>query len=231
VGTVQQIASIAALAATGAGLVGAGGAAVGAGASASSGTGAVGAGTTAAGLGASGSTASGSGISAEGSALGHLNAAQSLTQQAATFDALGMHAPAQFSRAMAHSHELSARQVELSSRMQRFSGTETQGTNFGFAPNVNAGIAATFQGSQTDFQKGYSDLLPYMAKHGLTPDVFASQYPEDTGRMVQAYLSHGDDIRQARDPLFRAGELGKIEQARDVIEFTPMNWRTGDAQS
>ena len=115
--------------------------------------------------------------------------------------------------------------------MQRFGGTETQGADFGFAPNVNQGIASTFQGSQTDFQKGYSELSPFMSQRGLTPDVFAAQYPEDTGRMVQAFLDHGDDIRQARDPLFRAGELGGIQKARDVIESTPMNWRAGDAQS
>lgn len=229
VGAVQQITSIAALAATGAGVIGAGGAAVGAGASAGSSTGAAGAASSAAGAGVSAAGAANPGMGPEGAALGHLNAAQGLTQQAAVFDALGMHAPAQFSRAMAHSQEISARQVELSSRMQRFSGTETQGTDFGFAPNVNQGIASTFQGSQADFQKGYADLSPYMTQHGLTPEVFASQYPEDTGRMVQAYLSHGDDIRQARDPLFRAGELGKIEKAREVIEFTPMNWRAGDA--
>lgn len=231
VGTVQQIASVAALAATGAGLVGAGSAAVGAGASAGSSAGAAGAGSSTAGAGVSAAGVANTGMGPEGAALGHLNAAQGLTQQAAVFDAMGMHAPAQFSRAMAHSHELSARQVELSSRMQRFGGTETQGADFGFAPNVNQGIAATFQGSQADFQKGYAELSPFMTQHGLTPDVFASQYPEDTGRMVQAYLSHGDEIRQARDPLFRAGELGGIQKARDVIEFTPMNWRAGDAQS
>ena len=231
VGAVQQIASVAALATTGAGLVGAGGAAVGAGSSAGSSAGAAGAGSSAAGAGVSAAGAANTGMGPEGVALGHLNAAQGLTQQAAAFDALGMHAPAQFSRAMAHSHELSARQVELSSRMQRFSGTESPGTDFGFAPNVNQGIAATFQGSQADFQKGYAELSPFMTQHGLTPEVFASQYPEDTGRMVQAFLDHGDDIRQSRDPLFRAGELGGIQKARDVIEFTPMNWRAGDAQS
>lgn len=247
VGTVQQVASIAALAATGAGAIGAGGAAVGAGV----GAGTVGtstASTAATGGGAGAGMASGTGMGAampvaasspggaEGAAMGHLNAAQDLTRQAAAFDALGMRAPAQFSRAMAHSHELSARQVELNQRMQRVAENETrsethvetQGVDFGFAPGVNSGIAATFQGSQADFQQGFQGLSPYMTQHGLTPDVFASQYPEDTGRMVQAYLTHGDDIRQARDPLFRAGELGNIEKARDVIEFTPMNWRAGD---
>jgi hypothetical protein len=231
-GTVQQIASIAALAATGAGLVGAGGAAVGAGVPAGSSTGAAArASSNATGAGVSAAGAANTSMGPEGAALGHLNAAQELTRQSAAFDALGMHAPAQFSRAMAHSHELSARQVELSSRMQRFDGVETQGADFGFAPKVNQQIATTFQGSKAEFDRGYQGLSPFMTQHGLTPDVFASQYPEDTGRMVQAYLSHGDDILQARDPLFRAGELGKIEKARDVIEFTPMNWQAGDANS
>ena len=209
VGTVQQVASIAALAAAGAGALGAGGAVGGAGALATS-------------LPASG----------EGAALGHLNAAQDLTRQAATFDALGLRAPAQFSRAMAHSHELSARQVELNQRMQRVTecetSVETQGADFGFAPNVNRGIATTFQGSKAEFDQGYQGVSPLLSQHGLTPEIFASQYPEDTGRLVQAYLAHGDEIRQARDPLFRAGELGGIEKAREVIEFTPLNWRSGD---
>ncbi|MEI7849999.1 MAG: hypothetical protein WCK35_29675 [Chloroflexota bacterium] len=234
VGAVQQIASIAALAAAGAGAVGAGAAggmaAGGASAGAGAGPGPAGLGGAGAATGTAtaGSSASG-GISADSAALGHLNAAQSLTQQAATYDALGMHAPAQFSRAMAHSHEISARQAQLTERMQRVSGTETEGTNFGFAPTVNSGIASTFSGSQTDFQKSYDSLAPYMSQHGLTPDVFASQYPEDTGRMAQAYLDHPDDIRQAQDPLYRAAELGQVQHARDVIEFLPANWSAGSA--
>lgn len=233
VGAVQQVASIAALAATGAGIVGAGGAAAGSGLAGSGGSAAGGAaspsgmGAGLAGLGGSGSA----GMGAESSAMGHLNAAQNLTQQAATFDSLGMRQPAQFSRAMAHSHEISARQTELTERMQRVSGTGTQGADFGFAPNVNAGINSTFSGSQADFQKGFEGLSPYMSQHGLTPEIFAAQYPEDTGRMAQAFLEHPDDIRQARDPLYRAAELGQVEQARDVIEFTPMNWRAGDGSA
>lgn len=225
-GAVKQIVSIAALAATGAGALGAGGAAAGAAGglpgSASGLSGATGPGLV-------GSAAPAAGAGLEGTALGHLNAAQGLVQQAATLDALGLHAPAQFSRAMAHSHELSARQVELTERMQRFGGSETTGADFGFAPNVNAGIGATFQGTPADFQKGYEGLSPFMTQHSLTPDIFASQYPEDTGRMVQAYLAHPDEISQARDPLYRAGELGQIEKARDVIEFIPLNWRAGGA--
>lgn len=215
VGTVRQVASIAALAAAGAGALGAGGAVGGASAGAS------GASTTTS-LPAPG----------ESAALGYLNAAQDLTRQAAAFDALGLRAPAQYSRAMAHSHELSARQVELSQRMQRVTegetSVETQGADFGFAPNVNRGIAATFQGSKAEFDQGYQGVSPMLSQHGLTPELFASQYPEDTGRLVQAYLAHGDEIRQARDPLFRAGELGGIEKALEVIEFTPLNWRSGD---
>lgn len=112
--------------------------------------------------------------------------------------------------------------------MERFEGSETEGTDFGFAPNVNRGIATTFQGSKAEFDQGYQGVSPMLSQHGLTPELFASQYPEDTGRLVQAYLAHGDEIRQARDPLFRAGELGGIEKAREVIEFIPLNWRSGD---
>lgn len=228
VGTVQQIASIAALAAAGAGAMGAGGAVGGASMGASS----AGAAGESAGVGLAGASGAASlPASGDSTALGHLNAAQNLGRQAATFDALGLRAPAQFSRAMAHSHELSARQVELAGRMERFSGTENQGTDFGFAPNVNAGIASTFQGSKAEFDQGYQGLSPFLSQHGLTPEIFASQYPEDTGRMVQAYLAHGDEIHQAHDPLSRAGELGGIEKARDVIEFIPLNWRAGDVNS
>ena len=209
VGAVQQIASIAALAASGAGAAGAG-----------------------VGLAGSGAAATGESASAGmGAALGHLDAAQTMTQQAATFDALGMHAPAQFNRAMAHSHELSARQTELTERMQHIDGSGARGTDFGFAPNVNAGIASSFSGSQADFQKGFEGLSPYMTQHGLTPEVFASQYPEDTGRMAQAFLDHPDEISQAHDPLYRAAELGNVERAREAIEFTPMNWHSGEGNA
>ena len=186
VGTVQQIASIAALAASGVGALGAGAAA--------------GAGSSAAGLGASAAAsspsgpagdASGPGSGSGGAALGHLNAAQGLTQQAAVFDALGLHAPAQFSRAMAHTHENSARQSELTERMQRFDGTNNPEADFGFSANVNVGIASTFQGTRSEFQQGFEGLSQYMTQHGLTPEVFAAQYPQDTGRMAQAFQEHG----------------------------------------
>jgi hypothetical protein len=56
--------------------------------------------------------------------MSHLNAAQDFNQRAATFDALGLRAPAAYNRAQAHSHELAARQAELGERMQRFGGNQ-----------------------------------------------------------------------------------------------------------
>jgi hypothetical protein len=212
----KQIVSIGALAASGAGV------AAGAGAGAA---GAAGAGTT--GASASGMAGASEALSGGEAAMSHLNAAQDLTGRAATFDALGLKAPASFNRAQAHSHELAARQAELGERMQRFGGaqaarpTQSQGQNFGFSSSVNSAIGSSFQGSPQDFQKGFSGLSPHISQNGLDPNTLAAQYPEDTSRMVQAYLDHGDEINSASNPLQSAMKLGNTEQLQ-VITFMPL---------
>ena len=41
--------------------------------------------------------------------------------------------------------------------------------------------------------------------------------------MVQAYLNHPDEISQARDPLYRASELGNASQVQGMITFMPIH--------
>ena len=157
--------------------------------------------------------------------MSHLNTAQQLTQTAGALDAMGLHAPAAYNRSLAHGHELAARQAELGERMQRFDGvqTQTQSQDFGFSPSVNTVIQSNFSGSSQDFQRGFQELSPHVTQHGLDPNVLAAQYPADTARMVQAYLSHPNEINQAHDPLYRAAELGNASQVQGMLTFMPIN--------
>ena len=207
---VQQVVAIGALAASGVGAAGAGA------------IGTAGAGTSAAGTAAGGSGLSGGGGAA---AMNHLNAAQQLNQTASTYSALGLHAPAAYNRSLAHGHELAARQTELGERMERFNGVQPQpqSQDFGFSPTVNATIQANFHGSTQDFQRGFEGLSPHISQHGMDPNLLASQYPEDTAHLVQAYLMHGDEINRARDPLYHATQLGNARQVESMITFMPDN--------
>ena len=200
----QQIISIGALAASGAGAVGAGAGAAGA---------------------ATGAAAATSGLSGPEAAMSHLNAAQHLTERAGNLGAMGLNAPAAYNRSLAHGHELAARQAELGERMQRFEGgsTQTQTQDFGFSNSVNTAIQSNFSGSTEDFQRGFQAMAPHVSQHGLDPNVLAAQYPEDTAHMVQAYLNHSNEISQAPDPLYRASELGNASQVQSMITFLPIN--------
>ena len=208
VGAVKQVVSIAALAASGAGAAGAaGGAASGGSVSAST----------------SGAAVGGSSLGGGESALSHLNAAQELTGRAATFEAMGLNTPAAYNRSLAHGHELAARQTQLTERMQRFGGAQTQSPDFGFSSSVNTAIQSNFNGSTEDFKRGFEALSPHVSQHGLDPNALAAQYPEDTAHMVQAYLGHTDEINGASDPLYRSAELGKASQVQGMITFMPLN--------
>ncbi len=204
----QQIVSIGALAASGVGAAGAG--AVGAAGATSS-------------AGAGGVAATTSGLTGAEAAMGHLNAAQQLTQQAGNLEAMGLRAPAAYNRSLAHGHELAARQAELGERMQRFNGTPSTPSpdDFGFSPSVNASIQSSFNGSPQEFQQGFQAMSADITQHGLDPNVFAAQYPEETAHMTRAYLDHPEEIMTARDPLMRASELGNASQVKEILTFMP----------
>lgn len=210
----QQIISIGALAASGVGAAGAG--AVGAAGAASS-------------SGAGGASASTGGLTGAEAAMGHLNAAQQLTQHAGNLEAMGLHAPAAYNRSLAHGHELAARQAELGERMQRFNGASSAlpSQDFGFSPSVNDTIHSNFNGSPQEFQQGFQSMSADISKHGMDPNVFASQYPEETAHMTRAYLDHPEEIMTARDPLMRASELGNASRVKEILTFMP---NTPDAE-
>lgn len=196
---VKQVASIAALAASGAGAA-TGGAAAG-------------------GAGAAGGAAAGGATGGE-AAMSHLGSAGQLTQRAGIFEALGLKTPAAYNRSLAHEHELAARQAELGERMQRFDGVQTQTqTDYGFSPSVNSAIQSNFSGSRDDFQRGFEGLSPHISSQGFDPNAFASQYPEATAHMVQAYNEHADDINGAQNPLYRAAQLGNAGQIQQMLTF------------
>jgi hypothetical protein len=212
----QQIVSIGALAASGVGAAGAG--AVG---------------TAAATTSASASTTSAatSGLTGAEAAMGHLNAAQQLTQQAGNLEAMGLRAPAAYNRSLAHGHELAARQVELGERMQRFGGAPStpSSQDFGFSPTVNASIQSNFNGSPQEFQQGFQAMSSDITQHGMDPNVFAAQYPEETAHMTRAYLDHAEEIMTARDPLMRASEIGNATRMKEILTFMP-NTKTKDEE-
>jgi hypothetical protein len=203
----QQIVSIGMLAASGVGAAGAG---------------AVGAAGATTGAGASATTAT-SGLTGAEAAMGHLNAAQQLTQQAGNLEAMGLRAPAAYNRSLAHGHELAARQAELGERMQRFNGAPStpSSNDFGFSPSVNASIQSSFNGSPQEFQQGFQAMSADITQHGMDPNVFAAQYPQETAQMTRAYLDHSEEIMTARDPLMRASELGNATRVKEILTFMP----------
>jgi len=107
--------------------------------------------------------------------------------------------PAAYNRLLAHGEELAARQSQLSERMMRFSGVQSQSQDFGFSPSVNTAIQSNFSGSAEDFRRGFDGLSPYISQHGLDPNALAAQYPKDTAHMVRAYLDQSDEINRAQD--------------------------------
>jgi hypothetical protein len=209
----KQIISIGALAASGVGAAGAGAVAAGGSATASTGASAS----------AMGGAAASGGVGGGQAALGHLGAAQELTQRAATYEAMGLHVPAAYNRSLAHGHEIAARQTDLSERMQRFGDAESGAPDYGFSPSVNSAIHSSFRGSTEDFQRGFEAIAPHVAQHGLDPNTLAAQYPEDTSHMVQAYLDHPDEINAAADPLYHAAELGGADRVRGMLTFRPVD--------
>jgi len=208
---VKQVVGVAALAATGMGAVGAAGAvgAGGAGAAAGTGAGSTGAAGMAAGAGAA---------SPQAAALSHLNTAQTMTQQAGMFDALGLRAPAQYLRSQAHGQELAARQAELAGRMQNFSPPASGGnTDLGFSPSVNSTILSNFNGSAEEFRQGFAGLSRHIEQSGLSPDVFAAQYPRDTALITRTYLDRQGEVDAAGDPLLFVASLAGADQVQHTL--------------
>lgn len=206
---VKQVVGVAALAATGVGAVGAAGAAGAGGAATGAGVGSTGATGMAAGAGA---------FSPQAAALSHLNTAQAMTQQAGVFDSLGLRAPAQYLRSQAHGQELAARQAELAGRMQHFSAPASGGNaDLGFSPSVNSTILSNFNGSAEEFRQGFAGLSRHIEQSGLSPDVFAAQYPRDTALMTRTYLDRQGDVDAAGDPLLFVASLAGADQVQHAL--------------
>jgi len=60
-----------------------------------------------------------------------------------------------------------------------------------------------------------------IAQHGMDPNVFAAQYPEETAHMARACLDHAEEIITARDPLMRASEIGNATRVKEIPTFMP----------
>ena len=70
-----------------------------------------------------------------------------------------------------------------------------------------------------------------ISQHGMDPNVFASQYPEETAHMTRAYLDHPEEIMTARDPLMRASELGNATRVKEILTFMPNKQTDEENQS
>jgi hypothetical protein len=214
----QQVVSIGMLAASGVGAAGAG---------------AVGAAGSTASAGAGEAVATTGGLTGAEAAMSHLNAAQQLNKQAGNLEAMGLRAPAAYNRSLAHGHELAARQAELGERMQRFNGapSTSPADDFGFSPSVNASIQSSFNGSPHEFQQGFQAMSADITQHGMDPNVFAAQYPQETAQMTRVYLDHSEEIMTAHDPLLRASELGNASRVQEILTFMPNRQNEDDQQS
>ena len=242
---VSGIVTTAALAATGVGAVGAvggvaGGAAglgaaggAGGGAGGAAGLGAVGGAGGGAGGAAGAGTAAGGGGTAAGEGLAnasaHLGAAQTWSNRGALLEAFGLHRPAQFARALSGSHNIAARQAELSARMSKFpdygqgkssdagGDQEKSFDDVGF--NVSTGVRRelldAYDGNPQSFSRAYDGLSPMLQAHGVTPSVFASQYPQHAGVMARIYSSERDSIDKAADPL--SDLIGRAGVPKDLF--------------
>lgn len=172
-----------------------------------------------------------------GEILGHYDQARALTQRGGTLSALGLDAPAQYARTQARLHELDARKLELQRRLARIGGSELRSEDvrggidnvpdFGFSRTVNRGIANTFTNTVTGFEEGFASLSKHIDRAGFDPRVLAEQYPEDTGRMVQAYLDHLEVIENAQNPLEEAVRLGGAKGfLRDIFGAEELQGRS-----
>jgi hypothetical protein len=122
---------------------------------------------------------------------------------------------------------VSVSMVGLGQRLARFSGYMPESMHirdqisnapeFGFSATVNQRIATTFSNSVTGFDEGFSGLSNHIERAGFDPSVVAERYPEDTGRMVSAYLEHQDRIDQADHPLLEAARLSGADHFRGDI--------------
>ena len=231
---VSGIVTTAALAATGVGAVGAVGGVAGGTAGLGAAGGAGGGAGGAAGLGAVGGAGGGAGAAGAGTAAGgggnaageglanasaHLGAAQTWSNRGALLEAFGLHRPAQFAKALSGSHNIAARQAELSARMNKFggSGVEQSFDDVGFnaSTGVRRELLDAYDGNPQSFSKAYDGLSPMLQAHGITPSVFASQYPQHAGVMARIYSSERDSIDKAADPLSEL--IGRAGVPKDLF--------------
>lgn len=107
--------------------------------------------------------------------------------------------------------------------MQRFNGAppSSPSDDFGFSPSVNASIQSNFNGSPQEFLQGFQAMSADISQHGMDPNVFAAQYPQETAQMTRAYLDHSKEIMTARDPLMRASEIGDATRVKEILTFMP----------
>jgi hypothetical protein len=140
-----------------------------------------------------------------------------------------LHRSAQFARALSGSHNIAARQAELSARMSKFSdhGKERscdaggdqersfEELGFEVSAGVRRELLEAYDGNPRSFSQAYGGLSRMLQAHGVTPSVFASQYPQHAGVMARIYSSERDSIDRAADPL--SDLIGRAGVPKDLF--------------
>jgi hypothetical protein len=166
--------------------------------------------------------------------LQHYSQAQTLTRQAGTFGALGLHAPAQYAQNQAHQHELAARQLALQQRLTRYQrgeGPEQPTENhpdgsgdlvrLGFSPSVNRALLSGYSGSPQEFQQHFEQLSPRIEEAGLDPSIVAQTFPREIGQMVRAYQDDLQGIEASPTPLLEAARRGNATNLQNIFAARP----------
>ena len=97
------------------------------------------------------------------------------------------------------------------------SGVEQSFDDVGFnaSTGVRRELLDAYDGNPQSFSKAYDGLSPMLQAHGVTPSVFASQYPQHAGVMARIYSSERDFIDKAADPL--SDLIGRAGVPKDLF--------------
>jgi hypothetical protein len=78
--------------------------------------------------------------------------------------------------------------------------------------------------------RGFSGLSRHIQESGLSPEVFAAQYPRDTALMTRVYLDRQGEVDSAKGPLLFATDLAMADRVKDALlgHYTPSK---GNSQS
>jgi hypothetical protein len=139
--------------------------------------------------------------------MGHLNAAQNLTNWSAGLSALGMHGPASMARGLASGQQIAAQKAMLQQRAGDLASSSSS----------SAQIARERSGLENHHEV-FGDLNAMaLSKNGYSLTPLRDAHPREMGAAVNYYAYHRSEVEQADDPL-KAAVLGAGADASDLAE-------------